>query len=119
MGIHNIVADQVTRTTAGAFTGELDISGISGDYTIHIEIEDMIGVVQIALQDTVDDFSANVVRWVKSLSETITERKRFSIRKHEIPALRAGTGSAELRLVLDSITGSGATITASAWVETP
>jgi len=107
----------LTAGAAGAL--EADISSLTGDYYLELNIYGLAAaaVAQIALQDTVDDFTANVVRWVKSVKGAITADApiRLLLFSRDLPAVRAGTGSAELRFFVDSVSSGSVTIEAFIW----
>lgn len=115
------VQSRVTKTAS--FTGSgLDISGISQDWTLKLQVESMAyasGTPQcrFAFEDTVNDYTASLagptVSFKGALSASADKVKSF--KKQDFPDLRLGTSSAQLRLKLASFTGDN--ITYRAWVE--
>jgi hypothetical protein len=112
-----------TRTSAAADTG-VDISGITGDWTIVIEILDLHSAsgtpsVRIAIQDSVDTFSNNLPGPAVCVSGTVTTgaTKRYSFKKADFPNLRFGTGSATLRTNVAQLLGTSPSITYHAYFE--
>ena len=113
---------KATITSAAAGALQADISGLTGDFLIRIKIHALAAskIAQIAIEDTVNNFSASVVRWVRSFSGEVKVDAPIELVIHsrELPALRAGTGSAELRINVNELTASGP-LTLEAWIEAP
>ena len=107
-------------TTAGAQATEVDISGITGDWTLKLQIESLTAAKKIVLafEDTVDSFSAALAgpSYNTVGAVTLTADKVVSWTYRNWPSMRFGTGSAEIRLNCISIDGS-ATCVCRAWIE--
>lgn len=123
MATNTIVQAKVTKTAAFVGTTEIDISGITGDWTLVLEVSALAAsnVARFSFQDTVDNFSNFLDGPSVSFSGETTSQgpRRVTFQKHDFPALRFGTASAELRLSLTEIKGgSSQSVTYSAWIET-
>jgi hypothetical protein len=119
-----------TVTTAGAVTGSLNISGITGAYTLCLEVFELTsgGEARIQFEDSVNAFT-NVIpvavfdvpgqigqaSWTQGNYNPLTYKK--SIRSSEIPGCRAGAANAVLRVNVTSITGASPSLTLHAWLE--
>ena len=110
----------VTATGAVTPTAGLDISGITQDYTIWLQVQSLTAAkkIVITLEDSVDAFTASVpiasfnpVGAVASAAD-----RKYSLRKYQIPSLRAGTTSAVARLNVTAI-DSATTAIVQAWIE--
>ena len=134
------VQAQVTKTNAStaSFKGAgIDISGITGDWTLKVNVAAMADsvtanapVVRFQFVDTVDDYTHSVVGPTLSFKGTIAssyDRVR-SFKKQDFPDLRVGVASAQLRLDMSNLQSyvAGAavpaatttcTTTYSAWIE--
>lgn len=115
------VQARVTKTAA--FTGSgLDVSGITGDWTLKVQVESMAystGTPQcrFAFEDTVNDYTASLAGPTISFKGALTSSadKVKSFKKQDFPDLRLGTGSAQLRLKLSAFTGDS--IVYRSWLE--
>lgn len=120
MAVADITTGLQTDTSTGAITGSLDISGVTGDFTVKLRIAALTAAksVTIALQDTVDAYSASRTQWVKQFTGLIAEGADLvvSISKRELPHFRAGTASAECRFNILVIDGS-ASVDTHGWLE--
>lgn len=115
-------AQTVTATGAVTPTAGLDVSGITGDYTVHVMVSALSAssgtpTATIQLEDTVNAFTAVLPVAVKEVQGTIGQEQYFSWRKYELPNLRAGTASAKLRANIMSIGGSTPSLTLHSWIE--
>ena len=126
MTIGNITTGAQTVTTTGAVTptAGLDISGISGDYTVHVRVQALssstgVANATIQLEDTVNAFTASIPVAVKEVSPTISTNaeQHFAWRKYQLPNLRAGTASAKLRTNVTVLGGTTPTLTLDSWIE--
>lgn len=118
------IQSRVTKTAA--FTGSgVDVSGITGDWTLKLQVEALsdavsstIPVVRFGFEDTVNDYTAAIVGPTISFKGTIAKSydKVKSFKKQDFPDLRLGVASAQLRLKLLNIE-SGGSCTYRAWLE--
>lgn len=118
------IQDRVSKTAAATGTG-VDVSALTGDWTLKLHIESMadsvtatLPVVRFAFVDTVNSFTASLTGPTASFSGTLGSSydKVVSWKKADFPDLRIGTPSALLRLDLTKIE-SGGTIVYNAWIE--
>jgi hypothetical protein len=126
MTIGSIITSNPTVTATGAVTTTtgLDISGITGDYTVHLRIQALSAAsgtpsVAISLEDTVNAFTASVPQVVQEYTGTIDSKSElhFSWRKYQLPSLRAGTASAKLRANVVALGGTTPSLTLDSWIE--
>ncbi len=126
MTIGNITTGAQTVTATGAVTAiaGLDISGITGDYTVHVRIQNLSAAsgtpkLTLQLEDSVNAFTASLPVAVKEVTGPIATNaeQHFTWRKYELPNLRCGTGSAVLRANVMAIGGTTPTCTLDAWLE--
>jgi len=117
-------AQTVTATGAVTSTSGLDISGITGDYTIHVRIQNLSTAsatpkLTLQLEDSVNAFTAVLPVVVKEVTGPIATNaeQHFSWRKYETPNLRAGTGSAVLRANVMALGGTTPSLTLDSWLE--
>jgi hypothetical protein len=113
-----------SQTKTAAFTGAgIDISGITGDWTLKINVQSLADasttpVVRLSFEDTVNDYTASLagptVSFKGALSNNADKVKSF--KKQDFPDLRLGTSSAQLRLKLSNIE-SGGSCNYRAWLE--
>ncbi len=118
------VQARVTKTAA--FTGTaIDVSGITGDWTLKLQVEalsDSVAattpVVRFGWEDTVTDYTASITGPTVSFKGTLAKSfdKVKSFKKQDFPDLRLGTGSAQLRLKLLNLE-SGGSCTYRSWLE--
>lgn len=120
MSVLDITTGLQTDNSTGAITGSADISAISGDFTIKLRIAGLTAAksVTIALEDSVNAFSAVRTQWVKQFTGAISEAADLvvSISKRELPHFRAGTASAVCRFNILVIDGS-ASVDSYGWIE--
>lgn len=114
-----------SQTKTASFTGTgIDISGITGDWTLKINVSSMSDSgsstpqVRFAFEDTVNDYTASLAGPTVSFKGALTNvaDKVKSFKKQDFPDLRLGTASAQLRLKLSNIE-SGGSVTYRAWLE--
>lgn len=112
---------QARISKTAAFTGSgIDVSGITGDWTLKLQVESLTAAkqVRIGFEDTVNDYTGAIMGPVFSMKGALAKEydKVKSFKKQDFPSLRLGTASAQLRckvLELDS----GATVVYHAWLE--
>lgn len=117
------------RKTAAFDGSSIDISAITGDWTLVLEVMDQDGtspLTRFQFTDSVDAFTTPVAGPTASVSGTLGARgstpaepntKRYTWQKRDFPSMRFGTGSAVLRLSLTLISGTSAGVTYQAWIE--
>ena len=110
---------RVSKTAAFTGTG-VDVSGITGDWTIKLQIESLTTAknVRFAFEDTVNDYTASIAGPTFSFKGGLSAAsdKVKSFKKADFPSLRLGTGSAQLRLTCSEMDAS-CTGVWRAWVE--
>lgn len=117
-------AQTVTATGAVTATTGLDISGVTGDCTVHLRVQGLSAAsgtpkTTIQLEDSVNGFTASIpvaVKEVQGPVDTKTEM-HFSWRKYELPNARFGTASAVLRANVMVLGGTTPSLTLDAWLE--
>lgn len=112
---------QAAVSKTAAFSGTaISVSGITGDWTLKIQVESMTAekTARLGFEDTVNDWTASVVGPTYSFLGAIAASydKVYSIKKKDFPNLRLGTSDAQLRCSVLSV-GSGGTVKYRAWVE--
>jgi hypothetical protein len=114
------VQDSVVKTAAFDGTG-VDISGISGDWTLVLLIRNLKAAcnARFVFSDSVDAFSASLAGPSVSVSGAVSSSadRRYTFTKKDFPNLRFGTTSAVLRLSLAELTGTSPTVTYQGWIE--
>lgn len=117
---------KATLTAAGAVgtPGTLDISALSGDYSIIVEVSALsaasgVPSARVQLEDSVNAFTNVIAVEVFHFLGPITSAApvRKTITNRDLPALRAGTGSAVLRANVVQLNGTTPSITVTAWVD--
>jgi hypothetical protein len=107
-------------SSTGAVTGSLDISGMSGDFNVKVQIQALSAgkTVVIGIEDSVNAFTATVPQAVIQATGSLTSNydRTYTFRKNQIPALRIGTGSAVVRLNVYSTTATPG-LQVHAWIE--
>jgi hypothetical protein len=121
----------VTATGAITPTAGVDISGMTGDATVSIEVISMTAgkTARIQLEDSVNGFTASVPVAVFDTAGLIGQggtsytagaynptTQKFTVRKYQLANNRFGTASAVLRLNVTAI-DSASSITLNAWIE--
>lgn len=126
-----ITTVQAKVAKTGAFNGaSIDISGMTGDWTLVIEIMLQSGtnpISRFSFQDSVDAFTTPLAGPGVSVAGIIggatgtgpaTNVKRYTFQKRDFPDMRFGTASAVLRLALLALDGSGSpSVTYQSWIE--
>lgn len=112
---------QARVSKTASFTGSgIDISGITGDWTLKVQIESLTAAKQARLvfEDTINDYTGSIAGPTFSYKGELAASydKIRSFKKASFPSLRLGTGSAQLRLKLAEL-DSGATCVYRAWLE--
>jgi hypothetical protein len=114
----------LTKTGAYAPATGVDISGITGDWSLKIEIQNLSCAsgtpnARFTFEDSVDAFTNKLGGPAASVTAPIVSQAPVykTFRKRDFPALRMGTGSATLRLNLSALGGTTPTITYIAWIE--
>ena len=117
---------QATVTKTATFTGTaIDVSGITGDWTLKLQVQAMsdavaatVPMVRIGFSDTVNDWTASIAGPAISFKGTLAASydKVKSFKKQDFPDLRLGTGSAQLRMNQLNIE-SGGSVTYRSWLE--
>ena len=117
----------VTATGVPGTSAALSIAGISGDWTLVLEVLGVdAGVTGVSFQfeDSVNAFSAVIAGPVVSIAGGVsaagtgpyTSPKRYSFKKEDYPGLRAGTTSAVIEVNVTRFSGSG-NVTFQAFIE--
>jgi hypothetical protein len=118
--ITDITTGVQTVTAAGAVTGTLDISGLSGDFTVKIRVTELSAekTAVIALEDSVNAFTAAVQQAVVQVRGAVKPEaeKVFSFKKADLPAFRLGTASGVCRINVLSVTATPG-LKVHAWLE--
>ena len=118
------VQARVSKTAA--FTGSgIDISGITGDWTLKLQVESLVDavaatapMVRFSFEDTINDWTASLAGPTVAFKGTLAASydKVKSFKKQDFPDLRLGTNSAQLRLKLSNRV-SGDTVIYRSWLE--
>ncbi len=113
-----LTTDPQTLTAAGpaAPTTGLDISGLSGDYTLEITVLALSSAsgtpqARVVIEDTVNAFTNAVPVAEMNLQGPVTMPVTHLIRSDEAPSLRIGTASAKLRVNVQMLNGGTPSIT--------
>lgn len=97
----------VTATGAVTPTAGLDISGITGDFTVQIMVKSLTAAkkILIQLEDSVNAFTAAIGKALINPVGAVGAAydQKYTFRKYQIPSLRAGTASAVARLNVTAI----------------
>lgn len=126
MSISNITTGAQTVTTTGAVTATtgLDISGVTGDCTVHLRVQGLSAAsgtpkATIQLEDSVNGFTAVQPVAVQEVQGPIatTSEVHFSWRKYQLPNARFGTASAVLRANVMVLGGTTPSLTLDSWLE--
>ena len=126
MTISAITTGAQTVTTTGAVTPTtgLDISGISGEYTVHVRVQSLSAVsgtakCAISLEDSVNGFTASVPVAEKQIQGPVDSKSEIHWvwKKYELPNARFGTTNAVLRANVVALGGTTPSLTLDAWVE--
>ena len=110
----------ITATGAVTPTTGLDVSGITGDWTIKVEIPANTAgkKARLVIESSANGFTASVPELIVDISDkTLAASDRvFSVRKYERPSHGLGVTSAVLRARVDKI-DSGNSLSVQAWIE--
>lgn len=117
------VQAQTTKTAAFSGSG-VDISGITGDWTLKINVSSMSDSstntpqVRLVFEDSVNQYTAYLGGPAVSFKGALfpASDKVHSFKKQDFPDLRLGVTSALLRLTLSNIEATGS-VTYRAWIE--
>jgi hypothetical protein len=106
----------LTATGPAAPTTGLDISGLTGDYTLEITVMALSSVsgtpqARVVLEDTVNAFTNAIPVAELNLQGPVTMPVTQLITSDEAPSLRIGTTSARLRLNVQMLNGTTPSIT--------
>lgn len=113
---------QATTTQTGAFVGpQVDISGITNDWTLKLQVANLTPAAKNArfvFRDSVNSFTAILDGPSFSLQGALTKSADvvLSVKAYQFPSLRFGVANALLRLDLEQL-DSAATTTYHAWIE--
>ncbi len=103
-----------TTLTAAGNGAALDIDtgmAATDEFSVEVEVSNLIGVAQIELQDSVDAFTAHIVRKVWTLNGAGEHTDLDVANYRNLHTLRIGTASAVARIAVTELTGAGKTIT--------
>lgn len=126
MAIGNITTGLQTVTATGAVTPTtgLDISGITGDCTVHLRVLGLSAAsgtpkASITFEDSVNAFTASVPVAERQMQGTVDTKSEvhFVIKKYELPNCRFGTASAVLRANVVALAGTTPSLSLDAWLE--
>ena len=115
---NNITTGAQTLTAAGPAAGTLDISGMSGDYELLVEVIALsaasgVPKARIVIEDTVNGFTAALpvcefgIEGPITAGASVTETRRIA----DAPSMRIGTASAALRCNVAALEGTTPSIT--------
>jgi len=116
------VGNGVAGLGSATVSQALDISGISGDYSVKLRVESLTAAkkIQIAIQDSVDGFVNDIVTrgTINVAGQILTASMRdvLELRSYDIPSMRFGTANAKMRLNVLAI-DSTATAVVTCWYE--
>ena len=114
-GVQSMTATGAVTPTAG-----LDVSGITNDWTLFVQVQSntLAKKAKVVLEESNTAFTTATTDLVFDVSGTIGSAydKIFSKRKYELPSSLIGTTTAVVRANVQSIT-SGDTLTVRAWIE--
>lgn len=113
-----------TVTAAGAVTGTLDTSAITGNFTLHLRVWSLSAIsgvasAMIALQDTANAsaFSDAVTVVQVPLRGTVGTEQAWCFRHYETPNARFGSTNTKFRVNVLSLTGGSPQLKLEAWLE--
>lgn len=117
---------KATLTAAGAVgnPGTFDISALSGDFSLIVEVSALSAAsgtpsARIVLEDSVNAFTAalpvEMFHFLGPITPAAPVRRTISAK--DIPAIRAGVGSAVLRANVVQLNGTTPSITVAAWLQ--
>ncbi len=125
------IAAQTAVSATGAVGAGADISGITGDFTLHLRVQAASAAsgtitATIMFEDTVNAFTATLPVCIAdhingnvnaNAPSTGAVEKHFTWRKYQISNLRAGTASAKVRPNVYVLGGTTPSLTIDAWIE--
>lgn len=121
----NITTEAQTVSATGPVvpTTGLDISGVTGDFTLLAEVSALsassaVSAARIVIEDTVNAFTASLPVAVWDIAGPITAPVNVSWRKYELPTLRAGVANAKLRVNVVTLSGATPSLTIAAAIAT-
>lgn len=110
----------VTATGAVTPTGGLDVSAITGDWTLKIQIQSQTAAknCKVILEESVNAFTAATTDLVFDVKGAIGSAydRIISVRKYQLPSSIIGTTSAVVRANVVTI-ASADTVGVRAWIE--
>jgi hypothetical protein len=121
----------VTATGAVTPTAGVDISGMTGNFTICVEVISMTAAktARIQIEDSVNAFTASLPLYEFNVTGQIGQggtsytagaynptTQKFSVEKQQLPNNRFGTASALARVNVIAI-DSSASLSLNAWIE--
>jgi len=118
----DITTGNQTVTAAGAVaaTAGLDVSGVTGDFTLCVEVVSLTAAktARIQLEDTVNGFTAAPALAVFDVTgqQAGQYSNRFSLRKYQLPNNQFGVANAKVRANVSQIDAGGSLIL-HAWLE--
>jgi hypothetical protein len=118
----SITTIQAPTTKSAAFQGAgVDVSGITGDWTLKIRVTKLTAGKNARFQftDSTDNFSTDKVAGrTLSFAGEISPAADVtrSVQKYDFPQLRMGVASAKLRLEITAI-DAGGSVDYTAWIE--
>lgn len=131
--ITSITSGNVTVSATGAVGAGIDISGVTGDATLCIEVISMTDAktARIQFEDSVNAFTAVLPLWLVHITGKMGEgtattvaagdynptTEKQSVRKYQLRNNRFGTSAAVLRPNVMALDASSH-ITFNAWLET-
>jgi hypothetical protein len=117
------IAGAGTYSSGGVVTKAQDISGLQGDFTLHLNANVTASKnALIAVQDSADGFVNDIVTlWETNVqggqgSGFYVPPQGFSMRAYQLPSMRMGVANARLRLFVTKI-DAGATALTALWIE--
>jgi hypothetical protein len=108
-----------TTTSTGVLAGTLDISGVTGDFTIELTYENLTAAAGVpatclVFEDSTDGFVSDIqpvaldaVRGPVFQTATVEKTRR----SYTAPTLRAGVTNAKLRARVNTLTGTSPSLT--------
>ncbi len=126
MSIGAIITGNPTVTATGAVTTTtgLDISGITGDCTVHLRVQALSTAsatpkATISLEDSVNAFTAAISICEVQVQGTVDSKseQHFIWRKYQLPNARFGTTSAVLRANVTVLGGTTPSLQLDSWLE--
>lgn len=114
-----------TVTATGPVGSGIDISGLTGDYTIEVVVSALSSAsgtpaACISLEDSVNAFTATVPVALDAITGPIVSTAPVASerRKYDAPTLRLGTTSAVLRPNVVALTGGSPSLSFNAYLIT-